>query len=78
MSKIDEYYEELVQNVQKGEIYSIKIKDDPQVYSAIPMIPYHLQGGNHHKFVLKILHPKQYAGVHEQLLEDIETLERRL
>ena len=77
MAKIEEYYEELVQNVQKGEIYSVKIKDDPQVYSAIPMIPYHLQGGDHNKFVLKIIHPKQYEGVHEQLLENIEKLERR-
>ena len=70
-------YEKLVQNVQKGEIYTIKLKNDPQIYAAIPMIPPRFQNNNPQKFVLKILAPKEQNGVHELLLEEIEMLEKK-
>ena len=72
-----EYYEQLVQNVQKGEVYSVKMRDDPRVYLSIPMIPGRLQNSDPAIFLLKVIAPDDRQGVYEFLLEDIEYLERK-
>ncbi len=70
------YFEQLVQNVQKGEIYRVKLKNDPQVYLAIPMIPARIQNENPQKFLLKVISPESKQGVYEQFIGDIESLEK--
>lgn len=74
-NNINNYYELLVQNAKKGEIYSVKFKNDPVVYSAMPMIPGRLQNHEPQKFVLNVLAPKEYKGVYEKLTGEIETIE---
>ena len=76
-NKKQEYYEKLVQNVQKGEVYVVKLKKDPQVYSAIPMIPGRLQNDPSDKFVLKILAPVERKGVYEFSIDEVEYIERK-
>lgn len=74
---MNDYYEELVQNVQKGEMYSVKMKDDPVVYLAIPLIPGRLQNNNPLRFLLNVVAPEEQKGVYEFLVDDIEYLELR-
>jgi hypothetical protein len=70
------YFEMLVQNAQKGEMYNVKLKSEPMVYLAIPMIPGRYQNEAPPKFILNIVSPKEFKGVSEHLVEDIEFLER--
>lgn len=72
-----ELYELLVQNVQKGEVYAVKLKGDPQVYSAIPMIPGRLQNNDSEKFVLKVLAPAERKGVYEYKMSELESIEQK-
>ncbi len=69
-------FEKLVQNVQNGEMYSVKFKNDSQVYMGIPMIPGRYQNDDPAKFVLKVELPKEKKGVFEFLVDDIELLEK--
>ncbi|MFW5830602.1 MAG: hypothetical protein ACOC1D_01280 [Prolixibacteraceae bacterium] len=72
-----EFYELLVQNVQKGEVYAVKLKGDPQIYSAIPMIPGRLQNNDPGKFVLKVLAPAERKGVYEYTMDELESIEEK-
>lgn len=74
---MNDYFEKLVQNVQKGEMYSVKLKNDPLVYLAIPMIPGRYQNDEPARFVLKVVAPESNKGVFEHSIEDIEWLERK-
>lgn len=74
---MSDYFEKLVQNVQKGEMYKVKLKNDSRIYLAIPMIPGRYQNENPPKFLLKVVAPEADKGVYEHLLEDIEFLERK-
>lgn len=76
-SNTSRYYELLVQNAQKGEVYAVKLKSDPQVYSAIPLIPGRMQNEEPAKFVLNILAPPERKGVHELPLDEIESIEQK-
>jgi len=73
---MNEYYEILVQNVQKGELYTIKLKDDPQIYISIPMIPGRYQNSHPIKFLMNVVVPEEKQGEHEYSLDDIEYIER--
>ncbi len=70
------YYEILVNNHEKGETYSIKFRDNPQVYTGIPMIP-RVPTKNENKFIFKILSPEKYKGIQEKSIKDIENLEKK-
>lgn len=72
-----DYFEKLVQNVQKGEMYKVKLKSNTQVYLAIPMIPGRYQNENPPKFLLKVLAPEAEKGVYEHFVKDIELLEKK-
>ncbi len=76
--KMDKYFEKLVQNVQKGEFYSVKLKNDPQVYMAIPMIPARYQNDEPARFLLKVIAPEKNKGVFEYNIDEIEWLEKRV
>ncbi|MFW5760099.1 MAG: hypothetical protein ACOCXH_03860 [Cyclobacteriaceae bacterium] len=76
--KLREYYETLVQNLQKGETYTIKLKNNPVIFTGIPMIPYKFENDDENKFVLKVLKPDKYKGVREMILDDIEILEKKV
>lgn len=73
----EDYYETLVQNVQKGEMYSIKFKDDPEIYTGIPFIRQKSDSGHDPLFVFKVLSPDYHKGVHEKAMSEIEILERK-
>lgn len=70
-----EFYEILVNNHEKGETYSIKFRDNPQIYTGIPMIP-RFHGDDEEKVVIKILTPEKSKGVIEGSVDDIEVLEK--
>ena len=72
--KIKEYYEILVNNHEKGETYSIKFRDNPQVFTGIPMIPRFQD--DYSKFVFKIASPEKYKGIKEMDVSEIEKLEK--
>jgi hypothetical protein len=74
----EDYYETLIQNVQKGEMYSIKFKDDPEIYTGIPFIRYKSDTNYNPHFVFKVLSPDHYEGVYERAVSEIEILERKV
>lgn len=72
-----DYYEMFVQNVQKGEVFEVKLLGDPNAYSAIPLIPGRFQNEKSGKFLLKILAPENKEGVYEHSLDEIEWVDRK-
>lgn len=74
---MNDYFEQLVQNVQKGEMYLVKMKNDLVVYSGIPMIPGRYQNNNPRSFMMNVLSPEEKKGVRDFLLGDVEFIERR-
>jgi hypothetical protein len=77
VTKPEDYYETLVQNVQKGEMYSIKFKNDPVTYTGIPFIRQKSDSVHDPLFVFKVLGPDNHKGVHEKAVSEIEILERK-
>jgi hypothetical protein len=75
--EMQKYYEILINNHEKGETYSIKFRDNPRVYTGIPMIP-RVQGDDENKFIFKILSPEKYKGIQEKSIKDIESLEKKI
>jgi hypothetical protein len=73
--KIQEYYEILVNNHEKGETFSIKFRDNPQVYTGIPMVP-RVQD-DEDIFIFKVFSPAKYKGIHEKSIREIETIEKK-
>ncbi len=73
--KLKEYFEILVQNVEKGDTYSITFKDNPEPYTGIPMI--HRLEADKNKFIFQVIRPEKYKGVHECKIQDIEKMEKR-
>lgn len=73
---MNEYFEQLVQNVQKGEMYFVKMKDSQDVFTGIPMIPGRYQNYNPIKFLFKIVSPEEKKGVYDFLLDEVEFMER--
>jgi hypothetical protein len=73
-NKIQEYYEILVNNHEKGETYTIKFRDNPVIYKGIPMIPRVQDDENIFKF--KIVSPPKYKGIKEMSINEIEKLEK--
>lgn len=71
------YYETFVQNVQKGELFSVKMKDSPVIYTGIPMIPGRYQNKEPLRFMLNVVAPDEKKGVYDFLADDIEFIERR-
>ncbi|HKL32628.1 MAG TPA: hypothetical protein VJ919_08845 [Tangfeifania sp.] len=76
-NKKHDYYEIFVQNVQKGEIFDVKLLGNPNVYSAIPLIPGRFQNEKTGKFLLKVLAPESKEGVYEYSLDEIEWADRK-
>ncbi len=74
---INSYYDILVQNAKKMETYSIKLKNDPRVYTSVPMIPHKFQDDEVKRFTLRILAPDDYAGLYERSIDEIEMLEKK-
>jgi hypothetical protein len=73
--KIQEFYEILVNNHEKGETYSIKFRDNPQVYTGIPMVPRDRDDDD--IFIFKVLSPEKYKGIHEKSIREIEKIEKK-
>jgi hypothetical protein len=73
-NKLQEYYEVLVNNHEKGETYTIKFKDNPVIYTGIPMMPRFNDDDN--RFMFKIVSPPKYKGVKEMQITEIERLDR--
>ncbi|MFO7615404.1 MAG: hypothetical protein R6W71_12280 [Bacteroidales bacterium] len=71
------YYEILAQNAQKGEIYILKLKDDPVMYLTIPMIHPSRDDSGDEFFTYKVLKPDYSQGIYRGFLMDIELLEKK-
>lgn len=72
------YHEALVQNLQKGETYTIRFKDNPVIFTGIPIIPYKFENDEKNRFILKVLKPDKYKGIMEKSLDDIEMIEKKV
>lgn len=72
-----DHFETLVQNAQKGEFFLVKLKDNPVVYTAIPLIHYSMDTGDDTMFVMKVTEPSEHQGVYQESVENIEFMERK-
>jgi hypothetical protein len=72
--KARKYYEMIAQNVQKGEPYVIKFKNDPVHYSGIPVLD--MTSEKEGLFSFQILEPEHNKGMVKKSMEDIESIER--
>jgi hypothetical protein len=66
------FYEMIAQNVQKGDPYSIKLKDDPNLYIGVPVLD--LTAAEDDYFSFKVLEPKEKKGIMRKAIGDIESL----
>jgi hypothetical protein len=73
--RIQKYYEILIQNQQKGEIYTIRFRNETPAYTGIPMITHNMQQNNDSMFVFNVLSPEEFKGIHERYVKDIESIE---
>jgi hypothetical protein len=73
---IQQYYDILVMNCEKMEKYTVKLKNDPRTYIAIPVIPYKYQESDTGRFALRILDPEDYEGFYERSIDEIELLQK--
>lgn len=72
--KKEEYYETLVQNAQKGEHFLVKLKDDPVIYNAIPIIRPNFESKDDNAFIFNVIKPEEQKGVYKKSLEEIDVL----
>lgn len=70
-------FETLVQNAQKGEYYFMKLRDDPVVYTAIPLVHYSMDTAGDTLFVMKVVDPPEQQGVYQRKISEIEFIERK-
>ncbi|MFW5707169.1 MAG: hypothetical protein ACOC12_04555 [Bacteroidota bacterium] len=70
-------YETLVQNVHKGEIFLVKLKDEPVAVRAIPYINHNLPGKQEMLVTLKIIEPEisEDKSVYQKPLKSIEFIQ---
>jgi hypothetical protein len=68
-------WEEIVQNAQKGEIYSIKFRNDPIVYKGIPLVSRAMPAGRRGEFEIEIIQPEPAKGIRRANLRQIERME---
>jgi hypothetical protein len=73
-----DYYETLVQNAQKGETFSIKFWNDPEIYTGIPFVRDLSKTAGNTNFMFKVLSPEKHKGVFEKSLGEIEILRREV
>jgi hypothetical protein len=73
---VQDYYNLLVENAEKCEVYNLKLINDPRIYTAIPMVPLKLQEDHTLRFAFRILQPESFEGLYERNIEDIEYLEK--
>jgi len=73
--KSGSYYEIISMNAQKGETYAIKFKNDPVVYTGIPVLYHGFTSEGEDTFSLKILEPKERQGIIRRSIQDIELLQ---
>lgn len=73
--RYQERYETLVMNAQKGISYFVKLKNDPTIYRAIPMIDRGFDTSGDHQFLMKVLLPEKDKGVYLHMVDDIEMLD---
>ena len=62
--RYQERYETLVMNAQKGISYFVKLKNNPTIYRAIPMIDRGFDTKGDHQFLMKVLLPEKHQGVY--------------
>jgi hypothetical protein len=73
---INEYYEILTLNAQKGETYILKLKNDSVVYLTIPMIHPTSDTGVGGYFTFKVIKPDLFKGMYRGSLSEIDILKR--
>jgi oxalate decarboxylase/phosphoglucose isomerase-like protein (cupin superfamily) len=76
-SKYVAYFETLVQNAQKGELFTIKLKGNPVIYTAMPLMHYSMDTARDTMFMMKVVDPPELQGVYKESIENIEFLERK-
>lgn len=75
--KNQKYYEILSQNSQKGEVYLVKLKENPVIFEGIPLINELAVSSPDNSFIIKIHKPEKYKGFFKASIDDIEQLEKK-
>lgn len=75
-SREQKFYEEIMQNNQKGDLYRIKFKGDNTVYEGIPVISSTQSSEEGDSFTLKVLKPKGGKNQITGLISELEYLEQ--
>jgi len=76
MNDPEKNFEILAQNARKGELYRIKLKDDPVVYTCIPLMNFALKTDNDTKFTMRVFEPEDRVGTCTRFISEIELLEK--
>lgn len=54
----------------------IKLKNNPVVFRAIPLVHYSMETGEDTMFTMKVIEPSEHQGVYKESIDNIELLER--
>lgn len=75
-NQIDDYYQEITINTQKGEAYRIRFADDDTQYIGIPIRPPQSVAKSEEDFQLRVLEPEDKRGVLDSQISQIEFMEK--
>jgi hypothetical protein len=68
------FYHLIAHNVQKGDAYAIKFKNDPVVYVGVPVLD---RTGGDNEFTFQIMEPKEKKGVVVRPIDSIELMKEQ-
>ena len=67
------FYHIIAQNVQKGDTYAIKFKNDPVVYVGLPVLDF---TGEDNQFSFQIMEPADKKGIVSRPIDSIELMKQ--
>jgi abortive infection bacteriophage resistance protein len=70
------FYEVIVENTQRGDLYKLKFKNDNTIYLGIPVICATCEDENEVKFNFKVIEPKGHKDLITEYISEIEYLQR--
>ena len=70
------FYETIVENTQRGDLYRLKFKNDNTIYLGIPVICATCEDENEVKFNFKVIEPKGGKDLITEYISEIEYMKR--
>ena len=68
------FYHVIAHNVQKGDAYAIKFKNDPVVYVGVPVLDL---TGEDNQFTFQIMEPEDKKGIVVRAIDSIELMKQQ-